>query len=495
MYVIGLDLGTTSTKAVLFDFQGTVVHEAAVEYPLDTPHPGWAEQDPEKILQAAEHVIADLISHAGTSEVVGIGLSSAMHSLILMDENHNPLTQNIIWADNRSVEQAEHLRSTGTGRKIYLQTGTPIHPMSPLSKIIWFREHQPELFNKTAKFISIKEYILYRWFNEYITDYSIASATGLFNLQELNYDRLATEVAGITTDQLSTPVPTTHILRGMEDKSVQKMGISKDLPIIIGASDGCLANLGIGALSKGEIAITIGTSGAIRTVVPRPLTDDRQRTFCYALSANHWVVGGPSNNGGILFRWFRDQFTERKNYEQLTAEAATVSAGSGGLLCLPYVSGERAPIWNAEARGCFFGMALHHERKHFVRAVLEGIVFNLFGIGKAVQELSGDFTTLTASGGFVRSSLWCQILSDVFGAEVVVPENPQSSSWGAAILVLLALDKIADIEHFKDSIHVGNKYVPNMDAHQTYRQLYQLYEEVYLSLMGPFERIARYQTK
>lgn len=494
MHVLGLDIGTTSTKAVVFDLQGNVVSEYGVEYPLLTPKPSWAEQDTGAILTAAVQAINQAVQKAGSASLLGVGISSAMHSLILMDERNQPMTNTIIWADNRSTEQSHRLRQ-GKGKEIYLRTGTPIHPMSPLSKILWFKEQVPELFSKAAKFISIKEYLLFQWFGEYVTDYSIASATGLFHLKQLDYDEEVLNLLGITKQQLSTPVPTTHILKGLRKEAAAAMGVRPDLPFIIGGSDGCLANLGIGALEEGEVAVTIGTSGAIRSVVSEPVTDPDMRTFCYALTEKHWVIGGPTNNGGILLRWVRDQFAAGRSYNDLTAEAQLIEPGSEGLICLPYLSGERAPIWNADARGCFVGMALHHRQPHFIRAAMEGVIYSVYHVGKALQHLSGDFRFVRASGGFAQSPLWCQITADVFGTDVTVPTSHQSSSWGAAILVLYALGHIDRIDAFKDTDPSGHRYTPNRENHQTYQTLFQIYEQVYSSLVDPFAKIAAFQRR
>ncbi|MBP1930584.1 gluconokinase [Ammoniphilus resinae] len=493
MYVIGLDFGTTSTKAIVFDKRGNAVSEHGVEYPILTPNPGWAELDPEIIYVAAITSLRVALSRVKSSEVVAIGLSTAMHSLILMDELNQPLTRVITWADNRSDEQAHVLKQSTLGKQIYLRTGTPIHPMSPLCKIMWFKENEPELFKQTHKFISIKEYLLFRWFGQFITDFSVASATGLLNLQSLEYDSDALQTAGIKKEQLSTLVPTTYVLQGLSDEVAEAVHIRREIPVVIGASDGCLANLGIGAMNRGEVGITIGTSGAIRTVTPKPITDPSERTFCYALAENHWVVGGATNNGGLLLRWFKEQFARELSYEKLTEEAGKVGVGSEGLFCLPYLSGERAPIWNAHARGCYVGMALHHKREHFARSAMEGVIYAIFGVGKALQQLAGDFGSLRASGGFVQSKLGCQILADVFGTEVIVPENPQSSGWGAAILALFAIGEIPRIDYYCGEDSHTHTYAPHSDNHIKYQQFYTVYEEIYNQLSNTFEKIAEIQ--
>ncbi len=504
-YFIGLDIGTTSTKAIVFTPSGAVRGIGNVDYPLLVPQPSWAEQDPETIFAAVISALKAAIEKADVDkhEIGGIGFSTAMHSLIAVDHHGSPLTHSIIWADNRSTAQTERLKQDGVGHGIYLATGTPIHPMSPLPKIMWLREQAPDTFRRAAKFISIKEYVIYRLFGQYVVDYSIASATGLFNLRKLDWDEEALHVAGITKQQLSEPVPTTHIVRGMKIRYAEEIGLDVDTPFVVGASDGVLANLGIGAIDPGQVAITIGTSGAVRTVVPEPITDPKGRTFCYVLTENHWVIGGPSNNGGIMLRWFRDEFSwpevERAKqmgvdpYDVMIEAAEHVSAGAEGLLFLPFLSGERAPYWNAQARGSFFGIGLHHKREHFIRAVLEGILFSVYSIGIALRDLAGGATEIRASGGFARSRQWRQIMSDMFGYEVLIPESHESSSFGAALLAMHALGALNNLHDVKSLIHISHRHEPNLEYSSTYLQLFYIYERVYYNLLQEYKLIADFQ--
>ncbi|MFD2370206.1 gluconokinase [Brevibacillus sp. GCM10020057] len=504
-YFIGLDIGTTSTKAIVFTPNGAVRGTGNVDYPLLVPQPSWAEQDPETIFAAVIQSLKLAVEQANVNkrEIGGIGFSTAMHSLIAVDAHGNPLTHSIIWADNRSAAQADRLKQDGVGHSIYLATGTPIHPMSPLPKIMWLREQAPDTFRKAAKFISIKEYVIHRLFGQYVVDYSIASATGLFNLRKLDWDDDALQVAGITRQQLSDPVPTTHVLRGMKIRYAEEIGIDADTPFVVGASDGVLANLGIGAIDPGQVAITIGTSGAVRTVVPEPITDPKGRTFCYVLTEKHWVIGGPSNNGGIMLRWFRDEFSwpevERAKqmgvdpYDVMIQAAEKVRAGADGLLFLPFLSGERAPYWNANARGSFFGIGLHHKREHFIRAVLEGILFSVFSIGIALRDLAGGATEIRASGGFARSREWRQIMADMFGYEVLIPESHESSSFGAALLAMHALGAMNNLHDVKKLIHISHRHEPNQERSSTYLQLFYVYERVYYNLLEEYKLIAEFQ--
>jgi gluconokinase len=504
-YFLGVDIGTTSTKAIAFSAAGEIKGMGIREYSLLTPQPGWAEQDPELIFQAVIAATREAIDRSGAqkSQVAAIGFSGAMHSLIALDSKGQPLTHSIIWADSRSLAQTERLHQDGTGQALYLRTGTPIHPMSPLTKLLWMRQEAADTFRQAAKFVSIKEYILLLLLDRLVVDYSIASATGLFNLKQLQWDQEALALIGIASDRLSELVPTTQILRGLKPEAAEAMGVDVNTPIVVGASDGVLANLGVGAIDPRQTAITIGTSSAVRSVVPQPITDPKGRTFCYALTADRWVIGGPSNNGGIVLRWFRDSFgqpeVEQANqlgidpYELLIKAAAAVPAGAEGLVCLPFLSGERAPYWNAAARGIFFGVSLRHRREHFVRSILEGVLFAVYSIALALQDLAGAAQEIRASGGFARSAIWRQMMADVFGYEVLVPEVYEGSGFGAAVLAMFAVGAIDSLDAVQPLIRIGDRHQPDVKRTNTYRQLYEMYDRLYRCNAAEFAQLAAYQ--
>lgn len=504
--IIGIDIGTTSTKTLAYDTKGKIWAEVEQEYPLYSPDPSWKEQDPDEILAAVKttlSAVAKKVSDQNAS-IAGVGFSAAMHSLLAMDEEGNKLTNALTWADQRSVEQSEELKADG-GHEIYLRTGTPIHPMSPLTKLLWFRKHRPELFEKAAKWISIKEYVFYRLFHRYIVDYSIASATGLFHLENLDWDEEAIILAGITKSQLSHPVSTTHVVRGLDLELAAGLHIAKDTPFVIGASDGVLANIGVGAVEPGSIACSIGTSGAIRTIVDKPTVDPKGRVFCYALTEDKWVIGGPINNGGISFRWARDQlFPDLKEqsdqkgvsaYDELTARAGEVRPGSDGLLFLPYLTGERAPFWDADTKGVFFGLTLNHGRNHMIRSVLEGVMFQMYSVVIALIESGVKPVEYRAGGGFARSELWRQIMADIFETEIVVPESHQSSCFGAAWLSMKALGMIEDISSVKHVIHTKVKHGPIEENVTTYRDLKPIFLRLARNLHDDFKAISEVQRK
>ncbi|MQR01062.1 gluconokinase [Glaciimonas soli] len=508
-YMLGVDIGTTSTKAVMFSAAGKVVTQHTVEYPLLCTATDMAEQDPEQIYTAVLTTIRQATAQAHTLEnvraeqVILVSFSAAMHSVIAIDAQHQPLTNSITWADNRASAWANKIRDEMDGHAIYLRTGTPIHPMSPLCKLMWLRHDHADIFSRSARFVGIKEYVLHRLFGEWLVDHSIASATGMFNLQNLAWDDAALAMIGITPTQLSQPVPTTHQLHGLTPGMAQQLGLLPDTPFVIGANDGVLSNLGVNAIAPGQVAVTIGTSGAMRTVIDQPKTDPAGRTFCYALTEKHWVVGGPINNGGSILRWVRDELATAETsaakqrgddpYDALMAIAANVSAGSGGLLFHPYLAGERAPLWNADARGSYFGLALHHGKPHMIRAALEGVIFSLYSILPALEDMIGTTERMMATGGFARSPLWRQMMADIFNCEVVVPESVESSCLGAAVLGLYALGRITSLDAIAQMVGSSHQHKPNPENVAIYKRLWPIYAAIPQQLEQQYHALAEFQ--
>lgn len=288
--MIGLDIGTTSVKTVLYDLDGKVLGYSNNLYPLYQDQPDMAEEDPEEIFAGVLDGLTAVLRKADLKNgaLKGVSFSAAMHSLILLDENHKPLTRAITWADNRAVKYADELRENGVGKQLYEKTGTPIHPMTPLSKLIWLRNEKPDLFKQAKCFIGIKEYVLYKLFGQLKEEYSTANATGLFNIFKMDWDDQALEVAGITRDQLPELVDTTDKMVGLKDEYARVIGIDKDVPFIMGATDGPLSNLGVNAIDPGVVAVTIGTSGAVRVI-----TDKQESTLRreYSVTTSHLTNG------------------------------------------------------------------------------------------------------------------------------------------------------------------------------------------------------------
>ncbi len=506
-YVIGMDIGTTSTKAVLYSEDGKVYGHANESYPLYRDATGMAEEDQEEILTAVTTALRKVVSEIDLTKdnLKGVSFSSANQSLIALDKEHQPLTRVITWGDTRPAKYAAQIKNSPRGQAIYEKTGTPIHPMSLLCKILWLKNERKDIYQKAAYYCGIKEYIFYRLFGVWQMDISVASCTGLLNIFNQNWDDEALELVGVSAKQLPPVVDAYHQFSGLKDEYVKATGCPGATTFIQGAFDGALSNLGVGAIDDGVVAVTIGTSGAVRVVTDHPVTDPKGRIFCYSVDKEHYVVGGPVNNGGVVFRWARDNLFDAEKssaellheniYDLLTEIASKVPAGAGGLLFHPFLGGERAPIWDANARGSFFGLTQMHTRAHMVRALLEGIVYNLYTVLLALEEVVGQPKKILATGGFARSKFWCQLLADIFEKPVTIPEDFESSCLGAAIIGMKSLGMVEDLSVVKRFIGGTDTYQPNPANYDVYRELIPIYIRLTRQLGPEYANIARFQIK
>lgn len=498
-FVIGLDIGTTSAKAVIFRKNGDVLSEDEQFYPTKSPYPSWSEQNPIQIEFAAINAMKNAIEKGQISgnQVLSVGLSAAMHSLICVDEKWEPLSPCITWADNRSITEANKVRESDLAKSLYYETGTPIHPMSPLLKLIWMRENGYDPYKKAARFVSIKEFITGRWFNIAAVDYSTASSSGMFHIRNHLWSSEALKLTGIHPLQLSQPVEPTYLFQNLKSSIANEMGLPSNVPFAAGGSDGPLANIGIGAISPGDTALTIGTSGAIRQMSRCPLEAKKQQAFCYAFSNDLWVIGGPTNNGGNVLQWANEVLEEGdpKNYDNLLATAKKISPGSDGLLFLPFLYGERAPYWDGNAKGSYIGLTSKHQKGHLVRASIEGVLFNLKTIHNVLSDSAITTSSIYASGGFARSNFWVQMLADIFGVNVYIPISHQSSAWGAAWCSLVAINEAKDIESIKNYIPMKTMIKPNKTDNQLYEELYPIYENLFDILQPTFHKLEKFTTK
>ena len=495
-YIIGVDIGTSGTKALALTPFGVVLHTAYVSYQTISWHPDQQELDPAILLSATIQVIKETVEKANTkNELLGIGFSCALHSLMLVNEEGLALTNALTWADSRSKEYAANLKNTETGKRIYERTGTPLHPMSPLCKLMWFHDKQPDQFAKAHKFISIKEYIWFAFFERFQVDYGIASGTGLFDIYEMQWFPTSLQQAGIDAGRLSFPVPPTHVEKLLVPAMRDKMGLPEQIPFIIGGTDGCLANLGSNAINPGDLALTIGTSGAVRMVSSRPKADPKQRIFNYILTEDLFVSGGAINNGGVAIKWYVENFMGKqgdstKDLGEIVKSTDKIAPGSEGLIFLPYLLGERAPVWDANAKGVFFGIYSGHTSAHFLRAVIEGISFSLFQVGRCLEETVGPIEKIYASGGFIQSPNWLQMIADIFNKKVFVTNSADASAIGAAILGLYALKEIDNLFEARKMVRVQETYHPIESNHRAYMKNFSVFDVLYEKLKSEFTELS-----
>lgn len=501
-YFLGIDIGTTHTKAVIITEDGQPFFESKKGYDLLRPVPGYEEQDPLIIMDAVAGVLLESLRAVPLNEkIAGISFSAAMHSILPVDKDGRPLYKAIIWADTRSANEAEEIHQSPDGAALYKNTGIPVHPMSPLCKIVWFRKHLPGVFAKTHRFLSIKEYVFYCLFGKYIVDHSIAAATGLFNIHTKKWDPLALQIAGIHEEKLSQPVDTIHTEYRFTPFYAELFNVHEEIAFVSGASDGCLANLGSGAVQHGETALTIGTSGAVRmTVHPKPGAgidmSDNEQLFTYPLADDIYVRGGAINNGGIVLKWLSEMFlsqeeTEKNNYELLLSIAEQAGPGADGLLFLPYLLGERSPVWDPDARGVLLGLSIKHRKEQVIRASLEGICFTLYQIIRKLENVYGPVKVIYVSGGFVRSPFWVQLIADITGKELRVTEMADASAMGAAYLAMYATGFLKELSAVKEFMKAGKIYEPVWSNHKQYSELFQLFNSLYPKLKDDFAALSR----
>jgi gluconokinase len=369
-----------------------------------------------------------------------------------------------------------------------------VHPMAPLSKLIWFREQEPQLCEQIGHWVGIKDYVLLRICEALVTDHSLASGSGLCDIHKLVWDPEALQLAGITAEQLPELVPTTTVLPGLSASAAKATGLPADTPVVVGAGDGPLANLGLGAVAPGVAACSIGTSGALRVMVEHPVVDPLGGVFCYALTEERWVVGGAINNGGVVLQWTGQALAPDLGdtpQEELLELAAAAPVGSGGLIMLPYLLSERAPHWSSLPRGAYIGLTHEHRREHLVRAALEGVCQQLALVLHSMRAAGNEVREVRATGGFARSPLWRQMLADALGIEIGFPAGHEGSSFGAALLGMQALGLIESVELAADLVTIEDRVRPDPAAAAVYASLLPVFSELYDALVPTFTSLRR----
>ena len=499
---ITIDLGTAAVKVSAFDSNGHELGSNKGSYPTFQTRPDYSEQDPEQIFITMLYVLKNFLNdkiHSQKFKVVSVCFSAAMHSVLMVDKYGVPLGNAIVWSDNRAKAEADELKNSPLGQIIYNSTGTPIHPMSPLNKITWIKNHDEERFKLAQKFLSIKSYIMHQLTGEYVMDYSLASATGLLNIHTLQWEPAALQQAGIHAEQLPTLVSVFYADSKLKKEYQASLGLLPQTNIIVGSSDGCLATLGGGIWGEGKATITIEDSGAVRVMGKKVLRDEKQRFFNYLITEGNYVSGGPTNNGGAVFEWFARQFGDFKRaydlddcLESLIADAAKVAPGSAGLIFLPYLQGERAPIWNANAKGVYFGINIKHEKQHFVRSTIEGILYAIYSIGKTLEE-HRSIESLCVNGRFASSPFWTKLIADIFNKPVNTHFKKDSVALGAFLLSATQAGIFKDLDEAAQTIKLPDTFTPDKHVNQVYMKHYAIYERISYKLIDEFEAISKLQ--
>ncbi len=440
--IVGLDVGTTGVKAVAFDLANRRRTVAIREYPLIQPSPGQQVQDPAVIIAGAHAALCECLADARGSSVLAISLSAAMHGLIALDDSCRPITALITWADERARTEAIELASDPAAFDLQAVTGTPVHPMTPLVKLEWFRRNDPATFSAARWWVGLKDYLIFWLTGILATETSSASGTGLLDVTTRTWSPEAMAACGIDQRRLPEILPTTAVLPLRSDGPLaSSLGLEEGTPVAVGAADGPLANLGSGAVDVGIAGMSLGTSGAIRVATDGPRPDRLGRVFSYALVEPLWVAGGAISNGAEVLRWAARTLSPGAPNgapgDPPTDPTQGVADDSGGVVMLPFLLAERPPIWNPELAGAFVGLRHHHTEAHMRRAAMEGVCIQMRLLLDRVSA-HHPVTSIRATGGAFRSPLWKSLMAAALERPMTVTGDEEGTALGAAAVGLLA---------------------------------------------------------
>lgn len=483
-YLIGIDIGTSGTKTVLFDETGQTVRAETIAYPMHQPQNGWAEQEPsdwwKAVLQGLKNVTE------GVDGIAGIGLSGQMHGLVMLDETGEVIRPAIIWCDQRTENECREMTER-LGKKTLIEiTANPALTGFTASKILWVRNNEPENFKRCRYILLPKDYIRYKLTGELATDVSDAGGMQLLDIKKRCWSDEVLKKLDIDR-QLLADVYESPEITGY----VRNIGVCEGVPVVGGAGDNAAAAVGTGAVADGKAFVTIGTSGVVYAHTDKPVIDKlgRVHTFCCAVPGK-WHVMGVTQAAGLSLKWLRENIAEELTYKEIDVMAGDVSAGAEKLLYLPYLMGERTPHLDPNARGVFFGLSAMHEKKHLMRSVMEGVAFSLRDCLEVLKEMQISVSDMAAAGGGGSSRLWRQILADVFSLPIQTVQSNEGPSLGAAILAGTGTGIYKTVEDGCSTvINYGNAQLPDPEASKQYEKYYCLYNSLYPCLKEAYKRL------
>ena len=502
-YLLGIDVGTTGSKALLVDESGAVRGGATSEYPFDTPHPLWAEQDPHAWWRATIDSIRRALDAAGVDgrAVAAVGLTGQMHGLTLLDAAGEVLRPCIMWNDQRTAAQCAAITTRVGAERVLQLTGNPVLPGFTAPKLVWVREHEPEVYDRVAHVLLPKDYVRYRLTGGFFSDVSDASGTSLFDVGQRRWSDEMLDALDIPRGWLPEVTESPVVSARVSAQAAAATGLIAGTPVVAGGGDQAAGALGTGIVEEGLVSVTLGTSGVVFAAsgTYRVEPEGRLHAFCHAVPGM-WHLMGVMLSAAGSFRWYRDALGEseraeaaargRDAYEHLTESAATVPAGSEGLIFLPYLTGERTPYPDPNARGVFFGLTLRHQKAHLTRAVLEGVTYGLRDSLELMRALGLTIEQVRASGGGARSPLWRQMLADVFDSEIVTVAVTEGAPYGAALLAGVGAglyDSVPDAT--RRATYLTGRLTPG-EAAATYAAYYPRYRALYPALQDEFARLA-----
>lgn len=496
-YFVGIDASTTATKALLMRADGQVVAVASSEYTYDSPRPLWTEQQPSLWWQASVASVRQVLAQAKVSpvDVKGIGLTGQMHGLVLLGAAGDVLRPAILWNDQRTGAECDEIRAR-LGKEHFIQiTGNDALTGFTAPKILWVRNHEPEIFARVRQILLPKDYVRFQLTGRYATDKADGAGTVLFDLRRRDWSSEVVVALGIEPAWLPPTFEGAAVTGHLTPQAAQATGLQTGTPVVGGGGDQSAAAVGTGAVVEGVISVSLGTSGVVFATTDRPMIEPEGRlhAFCHAVPGKWHMMGVMLSAAGSL-RWYRDTLAPAVDFETLLAPAAEVAPGSDGLLFLPYLTGERTPYPDPLARGAYVGLTVRHTQAHLTRALLEGVAFGLrdsFELMKAAGL--AEIRQVRITGGGARSPLWRQILADVLDAELVTVNTAEGAAYGAALLAATGTGAFPDVESAcAAAIQVTGCTSPG-PAKAVYQDMYALYHDLYPALRPTFHALGRAQ--
>jgi xylulokinase len=494
--MLGIDASTTATKALLSDGEGVVRGVAAAEYPFETPHPLWSEQDPDLWWKGAVASIRKVLDETGVApaDVVGVGLTGQMHGLVMLDEEGLALRPAILWNDQRTAAQCDTIRQRLGRRHLIELTGNEALTGFTAPKILWVAENEPDIYRRARQLLLPKDYLRYRLTGSYGTDKAGAAGTLLFDLKARDWSPEMLAALAIPPEWLPATHEGPEMTGAISAEAAAATGLREGTPVMAGGGDQAAQAVGVGAVEEGIVALTLGTSGVVFATVNQPFVepDGRLHAFCHSVPGRWHLMGVMLSAAGSL-RWYRDTLAPDVGYDDLLAPAAAIEPGSEGLLFLPYLTGERTPHPDPLARGAFVGLTVRHTQPHMTRAVLEGVAFGLRDSFELMKEAGlSAITQVRVSGGGARSPLWRQILADVLGSELVTVNTTEGAAYGAALLAGVGAGIWPDVDTAcQATIRITGQTDPDAATVAAYEPVYSAYRDLYPALKPSFTQLAQ----
>ncbi|MBQ8642916.1 MAG: xylulokinase [Clostridia bacterium] len=489
-YLLGIDIGTSGTKTILFDEAGNGIASATAEYPLYQPQNGWAEQDPEDWWNAVTETTAAVVQKCGVAkeDIVSIGLSGQMHGLVLLDENCRVLRKAILWCDGRTTAQCREIENRLGREKLIEITANPALEGFTAGKILWVQENEPELWTKVRHILLPKDYIRYKLAGTFATDASDASGMQLLHIANRDWSEEVCAALDIDMTMLPKVYESPDVTGGLLPEAADAVGLCAGIPIAGGGGDNACAAIGTGVCREGKAFTTIGTSGVVFAHTKDLHIDKKGRihTFCCAVPGA-WHVMGCTLAAGLSLNWFRSQLASEYSYPELDRACENLPIGADDLIYLPYLMGERSPILDARSRGVFFGLSAIHTKAHMARAVMEGVAYSLYDCLEVLRENDIECSDMAFCGGGAKSDFWREMFTDVYGVPVKLMQSSEGAVLGAAILGGCAAGVYTSVEEGCDrAVRDGASCQPDADRHGQYMRYYGIYRKLYPALKDAY---------